>query len=412
MHAGPAVEELSLGAAGLQRLDHVHAVDGSAGHLALLLEQAAAAVLPGAGYEPQRQQVDGDHGDRDQRQGRIVGEHDGGVDQHGEHVDRVGGELAGDQRRDLVVGGDPVGDVAGETLAEEGHRQGHDVAEEARGRDQGELRLHPGKAVLLQPGERALHDGGGPEADQERQEQGLAARDEHVVHEHLGDRGDGEAGDHQDQGRRNDVEQCRARVAEAGEQAARDARRGAAPAEIRAGGEGQAYPREPLVELLHGKAPRPFRRVVDVDGLALDSLQDDEMVEVPEDDHREREVEQAARVAPVALRGEAVLACGPQYAGRLAAVARHAATHPQLFERHPPAVVREHHAEGGGAALRRLHLEEGGSRPPPAALAVEVGPQPGRSRTHYSAISRGRCETNRLGGGATRGIEVRDRTSS
>ena len=98
------------------------------------------------------------------------------------------------------------------------------------------------------------------------------------------------------------------------------------------------------------------------------------MVEVPEDDHRKREVEQAARFTPEALCDEAVLARGPQYAGRLAAVARYTATHPQLFKGRPSAVMREDHAEGGGAALRCFHLEQGGDCPPPPALAFEVPP--------------------------------------
>ena len=243
------------------------------------------------------------------------------------------------------------------------------MPEEARGGDQRELGFHAGETDLLEPGEHALEDGRGSEADEEGHQQAFVERDQHVVHEHLGDRRDREARDHQGQGRERDEDERRARVAEPGSEAAQQARLRAAPAEVGAGGEREAHPGESLVELLHGDPARAYVRIVHVDDLAPDPLQHEEVVEVPEDDHREGEVEQAFGVAPVAGRAEAVLARRPQYAGRLDAVARHAAADPQLFQGRPPAVVGEDHREAGGAAFGRLHLQDGGRRAPPAPAA-------------------------------------------
>ena len=255
--------------------------------------------------------------------------------------------------------------------------------EEARGGDERELGLHAGETDLLEPGEDALEDGGRSEADEEGRQQAFVEGDQHVVHEHLGDRRDREAGDHQGEGHEDDEEERRARVAEPGGEPAQQARLRAAAAEVRAGGEREAYPGESLVELPHGDPPLAFARIVHVDDLAPDPLQHEEVVEVPEHHHREGEVEQALRIAPVAGRVEAVLARRPQHAGRLDAVARHAAPDPQLFERRPAAVVGEDHREAGGAAFGGLHLQDGGRRAPPASAAevrtlheVRVRPRP------------------------------------
>ena len=243
------------------------------------------------------------------------------------------------------------------------------MPEEARGGDERELGFHAGETDLLEPGEDALEDGGRSEADEEGRQQAFVERDQHVVHEHLGDRRDREAGDHQGEGREDDEEERRARVAEPGGEPAQQARLRAAAAEVRAGGEREAYPGEPLVELPHGDPALAFARVVHVDDVSPDPLQHEEVVEVPEHHHREGEVEQAFRIAPVTGRVEAVLARRAQHAGRLDAVARHAAPDPQLFERRPAAVVGEDHREAGGAAFGGLHLQDGGRRAPPASAA-------------------------------------------
>ena len=96
------------------------------------------------------------------------------------------------------------------------------------------------------------------------------------------------------------------------------------------------------------------------------------MIEVPEDDHGKREVEQALWVASVTLGEEAVFACRPQYVDGLAAIARHTTSHAQLLQRRPTAVMGENHTQTGGAALRRFHLQDGGCRSPAAAPAREI----------------------------------------
>ena len=75
--------------------------------------------------------VQSGQGEDDEGQARIVGEHRGGIDDHREQAHRAAHQLAREQPRDPVVRPDPRGDVTDEPLAEERHRQGHDVLQEA-----------------------------------------------------------------------------------------------------------------------------------------------------------------------------------------------------------------------------------------------------------------------------------------
>ena len=390
---GPPGEKVALGAVRLQRLDHADAVHRRAGEDAFFLEQAAIAVLAGPRHHTQGRNVECRHDESDEREHRVVGQHDRRVDGHRQRVDRVGGELARDHLRYAVVRGDPVGDVAGETLAEKRHRQGDHVPEEARTRHQRELGLHAGDADLLQPGEHALRDRRHAEADQQRRHERIAAGDQDIVHEHLGKGGDRQPRNDEQQSRRDDEEKRRPRLAEAREQARQNVRTAAAAAEFRAGLERQADAGETLVELLERQFAPALSRVVDVHRPPGDAFENDEVVEIPEDDHREGEVEQVRRLAPVALRGKAVFPRRAQNVHRLAAVPRNAAAHAQFLERNPAPVIGEDHREARRAAFGRLHLQDRRHRPAAAAppqvrtqdrpvLAAGAGRPRGRRRRH------------------------------
>ena len=373
--AGPPREERVLRAVRLQGFDHVQTVDRRGGHLGLLLEQAAAVVLARPRGRPQRHHVERDHPEHRKRQGRIVGEHDPAVGDHGEQVDRADRQLARDHLRHLVVRPHPGGDVPGVALVEEGHRQGEEVQEESRGGDDGELGLHARQAHVLEPGEPRLQARGEPHADHQRNHQRVAARDQHVVHEDLEKRRQGDAGNDQRQRRQYDEEKRRVRIAQPGEQATQHARRPAALEKPGTGLKEEADLGVVGVELVPGERTRPLGRVVDVDTVATESLEHYEVVEIPEHDHREAELQEAPGLGPHAPGDHAQRLRRPYDVERLGAVARYAAAHPQILERYPPAVMGEDHCQAGSAALGPLHLQHGGHRPAASAPGMQVGLQ-------------------------------------
>ena len=226
---------------------------------------------------------------------------------------------------------------------------------------------------MLEPGEPPLQARDEPHADQQRNHQPVAARDQHIVHEDLEKRRQGESGKDQRQRRQDDVEERGARVAEPGEETAERARRPAAGTKLGTWLEEEADVGVLGVEVVPGEGARPFGRVVDVDPVAPEPLQHHEVAEVPVHDHREAVLGETLEAGLQAPGDHAQRLRRPRDVERLGAVARHAAAHPQLFEGDPPAVVGEDHRQTGGAALGPLHLQHGGHRPAAPAPGVQIG---------------------------------------
>ena len=374
VQARPAHEEVALRAGGLQRLDRADAVHRCAGEVAFLPEQPAVGILPRPRREQQHGEVDRRDADGEERQPYVVGRHDRRVEPHRRHVDHVDGQLVRQQPGDRIVRRDPVHEVARPALAEERHRQRREVPEEARGHQDGELRLHPGEERPLQPDQGALQPRGRRESDQQGEDPVVVAEDQHVVDEHAGHRRHRHARDEQRQrGHRGERERPPG-VPEPRAQPAYDARLRATFPEVRARGEGQADARVAVVELAGRDPPGPVVRVVDVEPVAPNALQHDEVAAAPVEDHGEGQLEQRLPGVGEASRHEPVLARRTGDARRVRAVARHAAPDAQLLERHPPAVVGEDHGEAGGTALRGLHLQDG--RHPPPTRPASAGDCP------------------------------------
>ena len=161
------------------------------------------------------------------------------------------------------------------------------MPEKSRGRDDGQFGLHPGKQGPLQPDQRALRRGGQRQPDQQRRHPGTVLPDQYVVDEHLEHRWNGHARNDQCQRREGGEGEWFPCLPETGTQAAHQVRPGAAPAELGTRYETEARAREAFVELLQGESARSFTRVVDIDVIALNPLKHDEMVVLPENDHRE-----------------------------------------------------------------------------------------------------------------------------
>jgi hypothetical protein len=138
--------------------------------------------------------------------------------------------------------------------------------------------------------------------------------------------------------------------------------------------EGQAHPGEGLVELLERGRRRAGIGVVEVRPPLPESLEDNEVVEVPVQDHRDRHRRQVGRLPLEPLRHQPVFPGRLEHVVGLTAVAGHPAGQPQFLQRHVPAEMREEHGQRGRAALDRFHLEHR-RRPHPS---VRTGRRRGR----------------------------------
>src|SRR5262249_43104613 len=137
-----------------------------------------------------------------------------------------------------------------------------------------------------------------------------------------------------------------------------EARPLATPVEVRARLEGEHHAGEALVQLGIGDGARTHGRIVQVDLALAEALEHHEVVELPEQDQRWRELRQLLQLALETAGFGAIGARAPDDVARLAAVARDAAGDPQLLQRYGAAVVAEHDPQRGRAALDGLHLDD------------------------------------------------------
>lgn len=232
------------------------------------------------------------------------------------------------------------------------------MPEEAHGRYNGQLGLHPCQEDTLQPGQRALDNGREGQSDQHRRHPGAVLPDQYVVYEYLDQGRDGHAGHNEGQGRQRRERKRTPRVTETVTQSPNQIGLRSARTEPGRRRESEADAREALHELLHRYPSRAFAGIVDIDSVPFDPFENDEMVEFPEDHHGKRNVEQLLVLAAETPGNEAVFPCRIQHIGGIGAVPGDAAAYPQRFKGHPSSVIGENDAQTCGGALRGLHLQD------------------------------------------------------
>ncbi|MNK68921.1 hypothetical protein D3C87_883000 [compost metagenome] len=334
----------------------------------------------------QQEQVGQAGSDHHSRQHRIVVEHEHAVEDDHDRVDRRARQAAGEQVRDVVVHGDAVGDLTRVTLRVEGHGQVQEVLQEAAGMQGRELEVEAAQVGDPQLRQAGLEEGDHDEAQQQGAEPIMHPLDQNLIDEELGEDRQGHARHDQEEACEHAVEEIPVRAFEASTHGLDDARLAPALLEILARLEDQHHPGEALVELLERHRAAAARRVVQPDARLVHLLDDQVMVEVPEDDARKGDVANLLQGLLEALGVEAVLACGHEEVAGLAAVARDAAGDPQLAQRHDAAVIREDHGERGRAAFHALHLDDG--RSPDAARSLEEGQELNRGHCWISGWRR------------------------
>ena len=127
--------------------------------------------------------------------------------------------------------------------------------------------------------------------------------------------------------------------------------------ELIAGLHRQRNSSEASLEVLEGNDPVSHRWIIDVNPILLESFQDNEMIELPEEDAGHLQVSQGIDTGLDSIGFKSITASGSQYIGCLAAVSGNTAVLAQLGERFDPAVIAEDHRQRGGTTLHRLQLE-------------------------------------------------------
>src|ERR1700678_2608799 len=125
--------------------------------------------------------------------------------------------------------------------------------------------------------------------------------------------------------------------------------------ELRGLVEDQRDPCEALIEFIRRNDARADGRIVEVDLVTAEAFDHDEMVEVPEDDHRQRQVAEVGGLLFITLAEQIETPGSSDYVAGFTAVARDAAGRAQFFQRNEAAVVTEDNGQRGGATLDRLH---------------------------------------------------------
>ncbi len=109
----------------------------------MLYRKPVAELLPPCCHQPQQEDIH--QRDRDAKGGEseIVDCHCSTKQQHRRQTKRVHGDAARQQAGDLLIGGNPTGDITGMALREELKRQHHQAPKESARRDNGKLGLQP-----------------------------------------------------------------------------------------------------------------------------------------------------------------------------------------------------------------------------------------------------------------------------
>ena len=151
----------------------------------------------------------------------------------------------------------------------------------------------------------------------------------------------------------------------------------------------QRDPAVVLRELFSRQRAAACGRIVEMEIAFVESLEHDEMTELPEQDQRHLHLFQGLGAQAQAPAFEPVVPGGAGDACGAAAVAAHLALFAQFGERHPTPEVGEHHAKAGGTALRGVHLQQDRrGRPLFRGLRLGLAARPfaGSARRHPTTV--------------------------
>ena len=380
--AAPVHEQPVLRGAGPQGVDVTEAHRADAGQHRLLALHLDVLVSSPPGHDAHQRHVRGREHGHERGQPWIVCEHQEQEEGAHDELDDDAGELRGRGGGDLVDELHALAQVTGEPMGEVLHREPEQVLQKAVPVDHrqadGELSQTALLQIAEQIGQRCRGTRGG---DQDGTPRGGLPAAQHMVHQHAEQRRQGKTGNRQQQSARGGERERRLDRPQPLPEHADDAGSDTAGLERGAALGKQHHAGERPVELFRGDRTAAVGGVVDVVAPAAEALEDDEVVELPEQYRGEGHVGplNPARLHAPSGEPQSVLLRRIHDVGGAARIATDPAGATQLFEGHPAAMVREEDAETGGAALGRLELQVKrrtnlpAAGPPPAHQSLPTG---------------------------------------
>ena len=357
---GEADELVVLPSERLDRLDHANAAEGESRELSGLHAHAFVQVRPSSAdrRDDRRDQRRGD--ERRERHERAVQDEHASEEDGRDALQEGSRQLPGQPLRDEVVQRDAVSEFARVALLEKGVREPEEVQKERAGLRDGHARLLVPERGGLEPREQEREQ----RRSRHEQREGahpfdLFAGDD-VVGENLPEGRFEQSRDHEPKSGEQREDHGRPRAGQSREKRLPRASAHAARFEIRSGRERERDARERFVHRSPVDGTGAGRRVVQEIPVVRYALEDEEVVELPEEDDRQRKVVQRFEILLVPRGLHAVGARDLQDVDGAASVAADAALLAELFERDGPSVVAEDDAERRRAAFGRLHLDQRG----------------------------------------------------
>ena len=360
----PAGEEVVLGGSRLQGVDLAEAEHADPEEHALLASEPSILVGAHPGEDVHEHRAEHAQPDDHDAEQRIVGQHQSQKRHAGDELDDDADEVSRRDVRDRIEKLAPGGQLAGQAVHEVPHGKPEQSGHEAIGVVDGETHGEQSETAFPQPGEEIEETRGGEEDPDQRPAPGRFLSGEHEVHEQARQ-------DRQGKGRQGKKQSAAQRererllhVAQPRQDPGQDAGTDPARPEIGARLEGQRHPRECPVELLFTDPAVAVGRIVDPDPPFAEPFKNDEVVKLPEQDHRQRHAPELFRLPAPSLGLEAVAVRRPDDVGRVAPVPADGACLAQLLDGHPAPEMREHDPEARGPALGLGDLEQhGGAHP-------------------------------------------------
>ena len=302
--------------------------------------------------------------------------------QHQQHqADRHRQQPLGDEVGQLPVQQHPLADVAGVTLLEEPLRHGQHVLFERTGPP---TLQPPGQQPTAQQLQLAAHglqqDRQGHHPEQ-RFEPVTQPRSPHLIHVDLAEHRHGQLGQDQQQSRQQAEQHRPGVLPQALQHQGPEGGRPAAAAESRRRPQLQHHTGEAGIKHLLAHPAGAGGGVVEGHPPAAEAFEHHEVIELPEQDHRQPPLAQVLHLHAIALARQAVEGGGAQQAGGIAAIAADAALLAQLQQGHVAAMVAQQDRQAGGPAFGGLHLQHGGGADPAHLSRSRSGRAAGESRS-------------------------------
>ena len=327
LKTAPAGKETVVSRGHSQGLDVVEHQRADTCEQSLLALQGMAPVCLQARDRPRGRRVQHGQPDHDQRQQRLVDKYHRQEQDAHRHFDDEREKMLRQARGDPVDGQHARAQFAGDSMVEEFHRQTQQLRHVAIAGDYGYPNREALQTTLLEPGEAADQYRRRDHGPGDRTRPGVATH-QHAIDEDGQQRGDSEGQQGEPQPTDDGISERGPATPQPSRKSAQDVGALTPSCERGPRRELQSNTGVALAEFVGGESAAAKSRIVDIVPLAIEAFDDDEVVELPEQDERERIFFQILPCQGIAGAFKAIVPGGTHDAGGGSAVAADSAPGP------------------------------------------------------------------------------------